>query len=423
VATSRPSTLDPSARVALRYAPGGSGAFLQALDAALGGPGDLAALASAAGALEAEVRAVAGLLATAGEDVVVVWGERLAAGPGGADALRALLNVAERLRLAGSDGAGLLEIPAATNGRGLREAGALPNAGPGYGEPGATGAAAGGIAAATERGELTALYLMHADPLRDAPDTGLWERALARAGLVVAHAALLTEGLHEHADVVFPAEAYAEKEGTMVHPDGRMQRLRPAIGRPADVRAEWQLLAELSRRLGHDLDVLTGPGAEGVAGGRATAQLVAAVPFYAGLTLESIGGRGIRWPESVAAVALPAGDAAPFALAAPAPLPRPAGGVLRLGTHRSIWAAPEVETSPALKFLAARQRAELSPADAARLGIGDGEPVAVSADGTRVEAEAVVRAAVPVGTVFLEEGTATSPANALTAALVEVAAR
>ena len=31
----------------------------------------------------------------------------------------------------------------------------------------------------------------------------------------------------EHADVVFPAEAYAEKEGTVTHPDGRVQRAAP----------------------------------------------------------------------------------------------------------------------------------------------------------------------------------------------------
>ena len=65
---------------------------------------------------------------------------------------------------------------------------------------------------------------------------------------MIAHAAFLTEGIREHADVVFPAEAYAEKEGTIVHPDGRLQRLRPAIARPGEVRAEWQVLAELALR-------------------------------------------------------------------------------------------------------------------------------------------------------------------------------
>ena len=38
-------------------------------------------------------------------------------------------------------------------------------------------------------------------------------------------------------------------------------------------------------------------------------QLAAAVPFYAGLTLEEIGGRGVRWPETEAAAAMPAGRA------------------------------------------------------------------------------------------------------------------
>ena len=68
--------------------------------------------------------------AARGEDIVVVWGERLAGGPRAGQAGRALLNVAARLGLAG-DGAGLLEVPSAANGRGLREAGFLPDAGPG----------------------------------------------------------------------------------------------------------------------------------------------------------------------------------------------------------------------------------------------------------------------------------------------------
>ena len=48
-----------------------------------------------------------------------------------------------------------------------------------------------------------------------------------------------------------------------MHPDGRVQRLRPAIARPGEVRAEWQVLAELALRLGLDLDVLS--GADGLA--------------------------------------------------------------------------------------------------------------------------------------------------------------
>ena len=67
---------------------------------------------------------------------------------------------------------------------------------------------------------------------------------------VIAHSSFLTEGIREHADVVFPAEVYAEKEGTIVHPDGRLQRLRPAIARPRGVDAEWHVLCELARNSG-----------------------------------------------------------------------------------------------------------------------------------------------------------------------------
>ena len=52
-------------------------------------------------------------------------------GPVGAAGARALLGLADGLGMAGVDGAGLLEVPAFANGRGLREAGVLPNAGPG----------------------------------------------------------------------------------------------------------------------------------------------------------------------------------------------------------------------------------------------------------------------------------------------------
>ncbi|MDQ6751099.1 MAG: 2Fe-2S iron-sulfur cluster-binding protein, partial [Actinomycetota bacterium] len=99
MATGRPSTLDATAEQSVRIAPGMGGALLAALDAALGGGGDLEPLAGAAGATVEEVRTLASRLSDAGEDVVILWGERLVDGPGGAQAARALLNVAARLGL------------------------------------------------------------------------------------------------------------------------------------------------------------------------------------------------------------------------------------------------------------------------------------------------------------------------------------
>ena len=133
-------------------------------------------------------------------------------------------------------GAGLLEIPAGANGRGLREAGVLPAPAPATLTSRPRGAVPRRSLTGWSSGQVTALYLFQTDPVRDLPDRGAWERALQRAGLVVAHASVLTEGIAEHANVIFPADSYAEKDGTVVHPDGRIQRMRTAIAHPGSVR-------------------------------------------------------------------------------------------------------------------------------------------------------------------------------------------
>jgi NADH-quinone oxidoreductase subunit G len=166
-------------------------------------------------------------------------------------------------------------------------------------------------------------------------------------------------------------------------------------------------MQELGRRLGVELGVLSGP--------MASQQLFDAVPFYAGLTLDDIGGRGVRWAERDAVSAWPA----PAAPGATPPTPQAGvggdqiNGRLRLGTFRSVWDAPEVAASPALRFVTSRTHVELSPADAKRLELFDGEKVVVGADGAAVGAIVSLRAAVPPGSVFLE-------GNAVDGPLVEI---
>jgi NADH-quinone oxidoreductase subunit G len=355
-------------------------------------------------------------ISAAGDDIVIVYGERLLGGPHREVAAKALLNLAARLGLAGREGAGLLEIPASTNGRGLREVGFAPGHGPGYAPLDQPGGGAAEIAGGLAAGELNTLYLLHADPLRTHPDRALWEAGLANAQTVIAHESVLTETVRRHATVVFPAEAYAEKEGTLVHPDGRLQRLRAAIGRAkgatpgGGVRAGWQVVTDVAARAGHPLEVASGP--------LAWRRLFEAVPFYAGITLDEIGGRGVRWPAHESAARFEVAPWKPVALE----LPKAAedGDGLRLGTYRSLWSSKEVDVSPALKFMRPQQVVELSPDDAGRLGLGEGDRVEVGSDGTRVRGPVRLRQAVPSGSVFLAEGTTDEPANALTEALVEI---
>jgi NADH-quinone oxidoreductase subunit G len=199
-----------------------------------------------------------------------------------------------------------------------------------------------------------------------------------------------------------------------VHPDGRLQRLRTAIAHPNDVRAGWSVIAELAKRCGLDTGALTSS--------MAFAQLVEAVPFYEGLTLEEIGGRGVRWPERDQASALAVGDKPNIEVKIThARAGAALNGALRLGTYKPIWASPEVEISPSLQFTIARQQAELSPEDARRLRIVSGDKLKVAQKhGATVKATAVVRSGIPTGTIFLATGIATDSANALTEPEVEV---
>ena len=388
VASSRPSTLDANATAALRFPPGGAAAALGALAGALGSPraGDASAeragitrgfIPGERGAVSASDHDVSDpgitlleasrVLSEAG-DVVVIAGERVL--DGGAEAL---LAVAEALGLAAKEESGLISIPADANGRGLREVGCSPAAGPGLAdtdEPGDPDSARG------------ALLLVEAErPVHE----------LARATTVIAFAGYETEALAEHANIVFPAEIYPEKEGTVTHPDGRLQRVRQALGRAGEVRPGWQVLAELCERTGAGLGLHTAS--------QVTALIAGNVPLYKGLTLDAIGGQGTRWQDGEGAEAL-AGAELPSAPLAAAPAASGDGG-LQLCSAPTLWTGPEVEHSPSLRFLATGPTAELSAGDAASRGIAHGDQIELSAGGERTTATASVRTGVPAGSVFL----------------------
>jgi NADH-quinone oxidoreductase subunit G len=403
VASARPTALDGGAAEAVRYAPGDAAAFCADLAAVLGERDG----STAPGAYREAAEDVAAVLGGA-ERVVVVWGGGLAGDPRGG--LDQLVAVARELGVSDHEGAGLLEVPAATNARGLREVGVVPTAGPGYSEVPA-GKDASEIRRSLDSGSLSAVVLAELDPVRLLPEAEQWRAALAAAEFVVAFS-MFEDGSTAHADVVFPAESYAEKDGTVTHPDGRLQRLRPVIPHPDQVRIGWEVLVELSAALGHELGLDTGP--------MVLDEIGREVPFYAGITHEEIGGTGVRWQDRDAASALPKAPGKPEPRAAEAAA-APGADRLRLGTYRDLWAAEVTERSPALRFLAPRQTLELAPADAERLGVGHGEEAEVSSNGTSVSARVAVRSRMRAGAAFLISGTEEDNANALAADEVEIA--
>lgn len=262
-----------------------------------------------------------------------------------------------------------------------------------------------------ESGELKTLLLFGVDPLRDFPDTEAWKRALAAADHVIAFSTFET-ATTAMADVIFPLETHAEKDGTISHPDGRLQRVRPSASRPGDIRPNWGVLAELSLALGHDTGISSQPSA--------FTALAKAVPFYEGITDADIAGRGIRWQDTPARANTPepteASGAGSPKHSSEAPAERfgdPAPDALSLATYRDLWAGPITELNPPLRFLAPQQRVELSVSDAERLDLRTGDEVCVSQNGTSLRARVAIRERVPEGTCFLIEGTAENNANGL----------
>jgi NADH-quinone oxidoreductase subunit G len=407
VATERPTALDGGAEAIARYAPGQASYFVGALTAAVAGGADNVATP------------LAESLRDAGK-VVVVWGERI-----GASATNELLALADALATAAPDvdgpknhdirgfsahQPGLLEVPDTTNARGLREAGVLPDAGPGLAALAVNGHGTEEIREALIDGSLDGLILVGVDPLRDFADTARWEEALNAASFVVAFSTFTTATAVK-ADVLFPLETHAEKDGTVTHPDGRLQRVRPAAGRPGDIRPGWQTLANLSLALGHDTGVTSQP--------TAFQALTSAIPFYASITDSDIGGRGIRWQETAAAGTLPAASASAAsqpASAAGASSSAPVAGApatLALGTYRDLWAGPITELNPPLKFLKPTQRLEVSAEDAERLALATGDQVRVAQGDKSLDATVAIRERVPGGVCFLAEGVAGANANSL----------
>ncbi|MDX6586905.1 MAG: NADH-quinone oxidoreductase subunit [Solirubrobacterales bacterium] len=425
VVSERPTALDGGADETLRYAPGDAATVLSNIAA------DLASSAGGSGGADAE--RIAGALDPG--NTVVIHGERIGYGPDGDRALGALLAIADALNLSAS-GCGLIEIPETSNARGLREVGCLPTAGPGLSEA-AQGMSATEIRDALEADELDALILWDVDPIRELPDPERWRTALGAADFVL-EVGMFGNASGGQADVFLPGESHAEKEGTVTHPDGRVQRVRPSVPHPGDTRHGWQWLAELAFRLGHETGVDSST--------EALEALVAEVPFYAGLTHEEIGGTGVRWQNREQASSFPtprsalgegaSGSPAEHQTTSPgtpaetdhapreereaggpeAPSPETTSHSLRLGTYRDLWAHEVTERSPALRFLMPGQTLELSLADAEHFGVAQGDQVNVRSNGHSVMAKVAIRERIRPGSGFLIDGLAEQSPNVLAGA-------
>ena len=115
---------------------------------------------------------------------------------------------------------------------------------------------AAAILEASANGQVDCLILLGADPLNDVADVDLARRGIAGAKFVVSIDTFLSASA-SHADVVLPAAAYGEKDGTTMNLEGRVTSVVQKITPHGTSRADWMIAVELLGLLGHESDLTT----------------------------------------------------------------------------------------------------------------------------------------------------------------------
>jgi predicted molibdopterin-dependent oxidoreductase YjgC len=105
---------------------------------------------------------------------------------------------------------------------------------------------------AMERRDLRALYVIGENPVQSEADQHRATRLLEGLDCLVVQDIFLTETA-QRADVVFPAAAGAfESEGTVTNSERRVQRVRKTLNPPGEAREDLAIICDLARKLGHD---------------------------------------------------------------------------------------------------------------------------------------------------------------------------
>ncbi len=141
---------------------------------------------------------------------------------------------------------------------------------------------------AMERGEMRALWVIGENPLVSEADRHRAEHILSNVDHLVVQDLFLTQTA-QLADAVLPAAAgWCESEGTVTNSERRVQRVRKIVEPPGQARDDIEIICDVARRLGHDFGH---PSAEDLWN-----ELRALSPIHAGMSykrLEESG--GLRW--------------------------------------------------------------------------------------------------------------------------------
>jgi predicted molibdopterin-dependent oxidoreductase YjgC len=138
-------------------------------------------------------------------------------------------------------------------------------------------------------GRIKALYLIGENPAQTEPNLHHVEEGLSQLEFLVAQDLFLNETSRKHANVVFPASSFAEKDGTFTNTERRINRVRAAVPCPGNARGDREIVISLARALGCGWPDY--PDAESVWN-----ELADLSPNWYGVRYDRLEEHGLQWP-------------------------------------------------------------------------------------------------------------------------------
>jgi formate dehydrogenase major subunit len=226
------------------------------------------AMAPICGIAAGTIREVARLYARS-KASMILWGMGISQHIHGTDNARCLIALCLMTGQVGRPGTGLHPLRGQNNVQGASDSGLIPMVFPDYQrvdnneararfeklwgtaldpKPGLTVVE---IMHAVLDGTIRGMYIMGENPAMSDPDAHHAREALAKLDWLVVQEIFLTETCYL-ADVILPATAWPEKDGTVTNTDRMVQLGRKALAAPGEAKEDLWIIQELARRIGLD---------------------------------------------------------------------------------------------------------------------------------------------------------------------------
>lgn len=249
------------------YIAASTAGFADALANARADAPDAATTAALCGLAEADVAAFFAAFAGT-ERVVTVYSQGVNQSSRGTDKVNAIINCHLATGRIGRPGMGPFSFTGQPNAMGGREVGGLANqlaAHMAFDEPdidrvarfwGAPaiarmpGLKAVDLFSALGSGRIKALWVIGTNPAASLPDGSRVRTAMRACDFLAVSDCVESTDTMRLADVVLPAAAWGEKDGTVTNSERRISRQRAFIERPGETRPDWAILSAVARRMG-----------------------------------------------------------------------------------------------------------------------------------------------------------------------------